>query len=125
MKNGLKIGDILYEFFAWSNSQLTEHGCWMYAADLAGNTAESLRRQMGDLEDLRCRGRCVAKYMARLGQNFSQTTDALELPLADDVVTYEGDIERGMDPFGNTYCFSDGIGKMSEEMARKVNNNWK
>ena len=65
--------------------------------------------------------RCVATFMARMGQCFSTSTDTIavvpeetgiEFEDIDDITTYAND---------QTYTFSDGVGRISQNVARKVN----
>ena len=117
MSNGICIGSRNYEFLGWSNSQIRDHGVWMYAKDKNDETAADIRKWMGNFSHIHD----VPKYMARMGQCFSQTEDALELPSDPNIVREEDDIEGGWDPVNHkSYCFSDGIGKISETLASKV-----
>lgn len=108
LRDGLTIGKRKYKFLGCSNSQLRQHGVWMYASD-GEHTVAEIREWMGDLAD----ERCVATYVARLGQCFSSTKDSVELDKVDRIE----DIEKGK------YCFTDGIGKISKSLAKKVSNN--
>ncbi|KAF8782261.1 putative RNA-dependent RNA polymerase 1 like protein [Argiope bruennichi] len=117
MLQGIRIGDRHYEFLAWSNSQIRDHGIWMYAKDSNGNTVRDIRAWMGDFSHIHS----VPKYMARMGQCFSQTEDAVSVPLDPRYVKTEKDIEGGYDiTNGKPYCFSDGVGKISSSLAKKV-----
>ncbi|XP_042904893.1 uncharacterized protein [Parasteatoda tepidariorum] len=117
MTTGIDIGSRHFEFLAWSNSQIRDHGVWMYAEDSDGNTANTIRDWMGNFSHIRT----VSKYMARIGQCFSQTEDAVSVPFDSLFVRTEPDIEGGFDPENRkAYCFSDGIGKISSEMTSKV-----
>ena len=54
LRQDLVIADRRYHFLGCSNSQLREHGLWMYAADgRKGHTVEAIRRWMGDLSQVR------------------------------------------------------------------------
>lgn len=104
LKGGITIGGRRFEFLAFGNSQLRDHGCYMFNSD-EHLTAEMIREWMGMFDEIKS----VAKYAgfkliymtnseARLGQCFSTTrpiveVDAIEIP----------DIEH------NGYCFSDGV----------------
>ncbi|GFY41076.1 RNA-dependent RNA polymerase 1, partial [Trichonephila inaurata madagascariensis] len=117
MLKGIQIGDRHYEFLAWSNSQIRDHGIWMYARDQNGKTFRDIRAWMGDFSHIHS----VPKYMARMGQCFSQTEDAISVPLDPKYVKTEDDIEGGYDSInGKPYCFSDGVGKISSTLAKKV-----
>ncbi|KAK7308650.1 hypothetical protein VNO77_42270 [Canavalia gladiata] len=112
LRDGIVIGDKMFEFLAFSSSQLRENSLWMFARTKTGCTAAYIREWMGDFRRIRN----VAKYAARLGQSFGSSTETLsvhrdELEIIPDVeVTHRG-IE---------YVFSDGIGKISLEFARRV-----
>ncbi|GBM09163.1 RNA-dependent RNA polymerase 1 [Araneus ventricosus] len=117
MLQGIRIGDRHYEFLAWSNSQIRDHGIWMYARDSNGNTVQDIRAWMGDFSHIHS----VPKYMARMGQCFSQTEDAVSVPLDPRYVKTVKDIEGGFDiTNGKSYCFSDGVGRISTTLAKKV-----
>jgi hypothetical protein len=105
--NGIKIGDRHYEFLAFSSSQLRDHSCWFFASthDL---TADDIRDWMGDFST----NKNVAKYAARMGQCFSSTRAIQYLPV--------DDIKEIPDVIINRYTFSDGVGKMSFSLAKKV-----
>ncbi|XP_035220933.1 RNA-dependent RNA polymerase 1-like, partial [Stegodyphus dumicola] len=116
MLKGIRIGSRLYKFLAWSNSQIHDHGVWMYAKDKKGTTVYEIRAWMGDFSHIHS----VSKYMARMGQCFSQTEDTIAVPLDPRHVRTENDIEGGCTVNGKPYCFSDGIGKISISLAEKV-----
>lgn len=119
MKNGLRIGSRKYDFLAWSSSQLREHGVWMYAENEneKGETATHIRDSMGDFSHIHC----IPKYMARMGQCFSSTEDAIDIPQNSQFVKTEDDIEVEYDKVNQKrYCFSDGVGKISLNLASKV-----
>ncbi|KAK8522761.1 hypothetical protein V6N13_115715 [Hibiscus sabdariffa] len=111
LRNGIVIGDKKFEFLAFSSSQLRENSAWMFASR-RGLTAADIRSWMGDFSQIRN----VAKYAARLGQSFSSSTETLSVTKAE--INHIPDIEivKG----GIKYVFSDGIGKISAEFAKKV-----
>jgi len=107
LKRDLVIGDRRYHFLGCSNSQLREHGLWLYASDgQQGHTVDEIRRWMGDLSQ----ERCVATYMSRLGQFFSASRNTVEV----------NHIDMIPDVMNNNYCFTDGIGTISPLLAEKV-----
>lgn len=108
LRNGIAIGDKRFEFLAFSSSQLRENSAWMFASK-RGLTATDIRKWLGDFSKIRN----VAKYAARLGQSFSSSTETLTVR-ADEVEIIH-DIENAAG-----YLFSDGIGKISAEFARRV-----
>ncbi|XP_059446203.1 probable RNA-dependent RNA polymerase 1 [Corylus avellana] len=111
LRNGIVIGDKKFEFLASSNSQLRENSLWMFASRTS-LTAADIREWMGDFREIRN----VAQYAARLGQSLSSSWETMhvgknEIEMIADVI-----VERR----GIKYCFSDGIGKISAELAREV-----
>ncbi|CAK9215440.1 unnamed protein product [Sphagnum jensenii] len=113
MQEGLTIGGKHYEFLAFSASQLRDRSFWMFASN-ERNTASEIRAWMGDFLNIRN----VAKCAARMGQCFSSSVPTLDVCAHE--VEHIPDIERTDRESGTVYCFSDGIGKISEHFARKV-----
>nr|DAD32250.1 TPA_asm: hypothetical protein HUJ06_011101 [Nelumbo nucifera] len=112
LKNGIVIGDKKFEFLAFSPSQLRENSVWMFASTNE-LTADSIREWMGDFRNIRN----VAKFAARLGQSFSSSIGTLNVNSGEFEVIPDVEIEGEN---GTTYVFSDGIGKISVEFARRV-----
>ncbi|XP_048319250.2 probable RNA-dependent RNA polymerase 1 isoform X1 [Ziziphus jujuba] len=111
LRNGIVIGEKKFEFLAFSSSQLRENSTWMFAPS-NGITAVDIRAWMGDFRQIRN----VAKYAARLGQSFGSSTETLSVGRHE--IEKIPDIEVEYD--GVKYAFSDGIGKISSQFARKV-----
>ncbi|KAI5062092.1 hypothetical protein GOP47_0022631 [Adiantum capillus-veneris] len=109
LENGIAIGDKVFEFLAFSTSQLRENSAWMFSAN-ARATADSIRSWMGDFLEIRN----VAKCAARMGQSFSSSTKSL------DVLQNERENIPDVWDVAKTYCFSDGIGKISTNFATRV-----
>ncbi|CAN8293438.1 unnamed protein product [Cochlearia groenlandica] len=111
LRDGIFIGDKKFEFLAFSSSQLRENSAWMFAP-IDGLTAAHIRAWMGDFDHIRN----IAKYAARLGQSFSSSRETLNVP--SDEIEVIPDVEiRSLDKH---YVFSDGIGKISYDFARRV-----
>ena len=111
LTDGVRIGDRHYKFVGASNSQLREHGLWLYAEE-KGHNVDSIRQWIGDL-----RGeRCVATYVSSLGQGFSSTKETINVPRNSVEVIDDIEVTRN----GTQYCFTDGIGKISPDLANKV-----
>jgi len=109
LREDLVIGDRRYHFLGCSNSQMREHGFWMYDSD-GIHTVDSIRQWMGDLSH----ERCVATYVSRLGQFFSASKKA---------VSVDEQFKRLIpDVNHNGYCFTDGVGKISPSLSQKVYN---
>ncbi|KAF3945295.1 hypothetical protein ACB098_03G083200 [Castanea mollissima] len=111
LRNGIVIGGKKFEFLAYSNSQLRENSVWMFASR-TGLTAANIREWMGDFHEIRN----VAKYAARLGQSFSSSRETVSISRHEVENIPDVEVERK----GIPYCFSDGIGKISAELAREV-----
>ncbi|KAK9063788.1 hypothetical protein SSX86_017660 [Deinandra increscens subsp. villosa] len=111
LRDGIVIGSKKFEFLAFSSSQLRDNSAWMFASTGSLNAAE-IRNWMGDFRSIRN----VAKYAARLGQSFGSSKESLSVPRYEveeipDITTTRA---------GTKYFFSDGIGKISAEFARRV-----
>ncbi|XP_030468170.1 RNA-dependent RNA polymerase 1-like [Syzygium oleosum] len=113
LKNGIRIGNKKFEFLAFSSSQLRENSAWMFAPT-NGCTAETIRAKMGDFSEIRN----VAKYASRLGQSLSSSTETLNVGRREVEVIPDVEVKSYVE--NKDYIFSDGIGKISGEFARKV-----
>ncbi|XP_047325193.1 RNA-dependent RNA polymerase 2 [Impatiens glandulifera] len=109
--DGIVIGEKRFEFLAFSASQLRNNSVWMFASNEKVK-ANDIREWMGCFEKIQS----VSKCAARMGQLFSSSRQSFEV-MAQDVETIP-DIEVKTE--GVSYCFSDGIGKISHLFARKV-----
>ncbi|OAY64204.1 putative RNA-dependent RNA polymerase SHL2 [Ananas comosus] len=96
-----------YSFLAFSSNQLRDRSAWFFAED-SKTTVAAITKWMG-----RFSNRNVAKCAARMGQCFSSTYATVEVPLRE-VNPVLPDIE------GNGYIFSDGIGKITPDLAMEV-----
>ncbi|XP_075742155.1 uncharacterized protein LOC119187896 [Rhipicephalus microplus] len=106
LTQGLKIGGRHFVFLGCSTSQLRSHGVWFYARDTEGRTADSIRMGVGDLSAIHS----VPKFMARLGQFTSIEPDTKKT-----IAT-----RRSGETLQREYVFSDGIGRISHVLLRKV-----
>ncbi|XP_059649727.1 probable RNA-dependent RNA polymerase 1 [Cornus florida] len=111
LRNGIIIGNKKFDFLAFSSSQLRENSLWMFASR-PGLTAAKIRGWMGDFRRIRNK----AKYSARLGQSFSASTETLTVGLHEIEIIPDVKLLRGR----TRYVFSDGIGKVSSDFARRV-----
>ena len=102
--NGIQIGDHRYEFLAFGNSQLREHGAYFFAPT-SHIDAKRIRMWMGSFQEIKT----VAKYASRLGQCFS-TTRA--------ITSFMPHIEELDDIRHNGFCFTDGVGRISPFLAQ-------
>ncbi|KAK1995923.1 RNA dependent RNA polymerase [Colletotrichum falcatum] len=109
LKQGIKIGNRVYEFLAFGNSQIRECAVYFFCPT-AYITCDDIRQWMGEFSHIRN----VAKYAARIGQCFSTTREIRGVTVPR--IVQAEDIERG------GYCFSDGVGKISKLLAEMVVN---
>uniref|UniRef100_A0A6N2KT36 RNA-dependent RNA polymerase n=1 Tax=Salix viminalis TaxID=40686 RepID=A0A6N2KT36_SALVM len=110
-RNGIVIGSKKFEFLGFSSSQLRDSSLWMFASR-PGLSAADIRKWMGDFREIKN----VAKYAARLGQSFSSSRESFsvdknEIEIIPDIKVTSGGVD---------YVFSDGIGKISAELAHSI-----
>ncbi|KAK3827571.1 MAG: RNA dependent RNA polymerase-domain-containing protein [Benniella sp.] len=108
LTQGIKIGNRTYEFLSFSASQLRENSAWFYCPEGGNPTIESIHNWMGDFSRIKS----IPKYAARMGQCFSSTR-AID-NLSSEQVHMINDIEY------NGHVFSDGCGRISEDLARMI-----
>ncbi|KAM1200837.1 hypothetical protein ACFX2I_017061 [Malus domestica] len=96
-----------YSFLAFSSNQLKDRSAWFFAEDM--NIAIlDIKKWMGKFAN-----KNIAKCAARMGLCFSSTYATVDVPLSE--VNFDlPDIKR------NEYDFSDGIGKITPDLAMKV-----
>ena len=109
MRSGINVAGRHYDFLAWGNSQLREHGCYFFAS-VKDLSAANIRADMGAFDN----EKVVAKRAARMGQCFS-TTQPIHLRFPP--ITKAGTIP---DVIRGKYNFSDGVGKISRLAAGMV-----
>ncbi|EXJ86569.1 hypothetical protein A1O3_03522 [Capronia epimyces CBS 606.96] len=108
---GIVMGDRHYEFLAWGNSQLREHGAYFFATTHNPHiSADTIRKSMGVFD----REKVVAKRAARKGQCFS-TTKAVSV-----VNKRSFNKDPVPDILNGGYNFTDGVGKISALTAQLV-----
>ncbi|XP_077241142.1 putative RNA-dependent RNA polymerase 1 isoform X3 [Tasmannia lanceolata] len=111
LRNGIVIGDKKFDFLAFSSSQLRENSAWMFASRTGLNAAD-IRKWMGDFNEIRN----VAKYAARLGQSFGSSKETWNVRRHE--IEIIPDVEINVN--GTNYVFSDGIGKISADLAKRI-----
>ncbi|CAK8563059.1 unnamed protein product [Lathyrus sativus] len=111
LRDGILIGSKRFEFLAFSASQLRSNSVWLFASNDKVKAAD-IREWMGSFNNIRS----VSKCAARMGQLFSSSRQTFEMAPQD--VDLIPDIELISD--GIPYCFSDGIGKISQTFARQL-----
>ncbi len=103
LKNHFCVDGKTFKFLAMSASQLRNHSAWFTSRD-----SDEVRAWLGDFRGIRN----VAKYVARLGQSLSasQSVGVIE----DFQMIPDWESEDGK------FCFSDGCGRMSLELAERI-----
>ncbi|KJH45340.1 RNA dependent RNA polymerase [Dictyocaulus viviparus] len=122
LSHGVEINNRHYHFLAWSNSQMRDHGCYMYASTLnhrtgdVSMTVEDMRKWMGDFSS----SKNVPKLMSRMGQCFTQAQPTV--PILPNECAVEDDVEGGAGhpETHEPYCFSDGCGRVAPSLARRI-----
>ena len=109
---GITIAGRHYEFLAYGNSQLRDHGAYFFA-NTNDLTADMIRTEMGVFDN----EKIVAKRAARMGQCFS-TTQPIHYRLPP--ITEENVIP---DVMHNGYNFTDGVGRISPLAATLAKDN--
>ncbi|KAI0033365.1 RNA-directed RNA polymerase 2 [Vararia minispora EC-137] len=119
LKEGLEVAGRKFTFLAYSMSALKEHTAWfMKSFDLEERprcfihiSAQSIIASLGIFDDKT--RRCPARYAARISQAVSATDQSAvkvaRLTDIPDIWTEDG-----------VYCFTDGVGKISLELAEKI-----
>lgn len=110
LKQGFYLCGRMYTFLAFSSNQLRDRSAWFFAEDKNDKrlSVNSIRSWMG-----RFTNRNVAKCAARMGQCFSSTYATVEV--SSDQIEYNlPDVKRC------GYVFSDGIGKITPDLALEV-----
>lgn len=107
MTEGFYLCGRKYLFLAFSSNQLRDRSAWFYAQDWKMDVSK-IKQWMGQFDS-----KNVAKCAARMGLCFSSTYATVEVPQSQ-VNSNLPDIWR------NNYCFSDGIGMITPDLAREV-----
>lgn len=111
MLGGITVGTRRYFFLAMTASQLKAHGSWFvtpyeYEGTLVG--ADYIKSWLGDFSSIKN----IGKYAVRVGLALSSTTRACTV---EDFIEVD-DVERG------SYCFTDGVGLITQRCASAVSN---
>ncbi|KAH7726779.1 RNA dependent RNA polymerase family protein [Aphelenchoides avenae] len=112
LDRGITVAERHFNYLASSNSQMRDSGCYF-----AGATHEEiveLRTSLGSFKIA-----SVPKMMARLGQCFTQAQE-VEVEFEREEYADGYDFEGGANSKGEPYTYSDGVGRMSYEIASKV-----
>ncbi|KAG6813071.1 hypothetical protein H0H92_014130 [Tricholoma furcatifolium] len=119
---GLSIANRKFEFLAYSQSALKEHTVWFVKPfrDLTNGhyvDAGRIIKSLGSFDNLAFDSNliyCPARYGARISQAFTATDVAVTIH-TEEVLSIE-DITTE----DKRYCFTDGVGTISSELAKEV-----
>ena len=108
LSKGLFLGEKQYTFFDFSQSQFRNMSCWLII------DPEKILPKTGDYSKINI----VAKYGARISQTLTTTVETTLIPKENIKEIPEVEIldENGK----NKYTFSDGVGKISVEISKKI-----
>lgn len=119
LRNGLTIAGRQFHFLAYSQSALKTHTVWFVKnfQDREGNliTAATIIDRLGTFHDVeydRDLIYCPARYAARISLAFTTTDSSVSVPAEEIII--KDDIKAG------AYCFTDGVGSMSPQIAQKI-----
>lgn len=113
-KQGFAIGSRHYSFLGFSHSSLRSHSAWFMAPFVFEHTLQTyftIISHLGRFNHIYSPARCAA----RIGQAFSETPFALDLTANGVTDHMISDIAR-IDSRGNEHIFTDGVGKISQEV---------
>ncbi|KAG6911837.1 hypothetical protein DXG01_000084 [Tephrocybe rancida] len=118
---GLRIAAREFKFLAYSQSALKEHAVWFvkpFRDPARGYVdARTIIERIGSFDNLsfdRTLIYCPARYGARISQAFTATD--VSVTIHPEEVIHDPDIKTE----NGDYCFTDGVGTMSREMAIDV-----
>ncbi|KAF8898564.1 RNA-directed RNA polymerase 2 [Infundibulicybe gibba] len=120
---GLTIAGRTFKFLAYSQSALKEHAVWFvkpFRDRTHGKvTAASIIASLGSFDNLESDPKlmyCPARYAARLSQAFTATDASITVEV-EEIINIEDICTED-----KKWCFTDGVGTISKEMARDI---WK
>ena len=115
MSNGFYIGEQNFKFFNFSQSQFRNMSCWLLTHP------KEILEKTGDYSNIKI----VAKFGARISQTLTTTIKTIKIPIdhiirINDVllrkkIIDDDGIEREVE-----YNFSDGVGKISYDLAEEI-----
>ena len=115
LANGFFIGEKNFKFFNFSQSQFRNMSCWLLT------NPKKILEKTGDYSKIKI----VAKFGARISQTLTTTIRTIKIP--NDHIIYINDIKKKSkikDDKGIEreieYIFSDGVGKISYDLAEKI-----
>ena len=119
MSRGFKIGNRIFKFFNYSQSQFRNMSCWLLT------NPEEVLSKIGDFSGIKQ----LSKYAARISQTLTTTIRTIKIPkdkikeIKDKKIKTKIKIKKdGKEEEKEAeYTFSDGVGKMSYILAKQIN----
>ncbi|CAF1114289.1 unnamed protein product [Didymodactylos carnosus] len=113
-EHGLQIGGRFYQYFHHAQSQLKQKQLYFYYHDKQSGflSIEDGYAWMGNFTSIRIPAKCAA----RMSQCFSTTEATIRIPA--EFVSYIRDLLT----FDGKHKFSDGVGKISSQLMKKIHN---
>ncbi len=108
LSKGLYLGEKKYTFFDFSQSQFRNMSCWLLI------DPEKILPKTGDYSKIKI----VAKYGARISQTLTTTVETALIPK--EKIKQIPEVEILDENGNNKYTFSDGVGKISVEISKKI-----
>ena len=115
MSEGFYLGEKKFKFFNFSQSQFRNMSCWFL------NEPKKILEQTGDYSNIKI----IAKFGSRVSQTLTTTIKTINIP--DDHIIYINDVllkTKIKEENGNErevlYNFSDGVGKISYNLAEQI-----
>ena len=103
LSKGFTIAYKNFRFFNYSQSQFRNLSCWL------STNPEEIIKKLGDFSQIKP----VCKYAARISQTLTTTISTIKIPK--DKIEYIDEVEH------DNYKFSDGVGKISFNLAKQIN----
>ncbi len=107
---GFKIGEKRFSFFNYSQSQFRNMSCWLLT------NPEEILGKIGDFSGIKQ----LSKYAARVSQTLTTTIKTISIP-KDSIVDNLNDVKSK----DGIYTFSDGVGKISYNLAKQISDKLK
>ena len=105
LSKGFQIGEKTFSFFNYSQSQFRNMSCWLLT-----NPVEVLAK-IGDFSNIKQ----LSKYAARISQTLTTTIKTIPIQ-KDSIKDYIEDVKTK----DGIYTFSDGVGKISYNLAKQI-----
>jgi hypothetical protein len=129
LSNGISVGGRIFKFLAYSMSALKEHAVWFvkpfYDDDGRRVDAKTIIESLGEFRDLSFDPQliyCPARYGARISQAFTATDSSVSVEVEEifEIDDMEVDKLNADGTPDGKWCFTDGVGTISKDLARAI-----